>query len=309
MTPGLQRILVPLDGSPRAEQALRPAAELATAAGARLVLVRTADGSHHTHLGQADHHQEQPESYLKEVRRRFRSTGVSMDTAASRGKLPEVVLAELAHQQPDLIVMTSHGHSGPGHTPLGGVAQAVIASGEAPVLLLRESSAEDVFSLRSLAGRKLLVLLDGSALAEAALPVALEVARVLNGGLILFKAVQVYSVPYAVPTELMTIAEADVQLAWDASFDVKEAEAYLSLVKKRLNRKAPDIAVETQVHVGELIDQALALESNANIGLIVMATHGRSRLGDALRGSTVHDMLRATPCPLLIVHPRTAPGD
>src|SRR5207237_6315899 len=43
----------------------------------------------------------------------------------------------------------------------------------------------------------------------------------------------------------------------------------------------------------ELIDQALALESNANIGLIVMATHGRSRLGDALRGSTVHDMLRA----------------
>jgi nucleotide-binding universal stress UspA family protein len=102
----------------------------------------------------------------------------------------------------------------------------------------------------------------------------------------------------------MTVPGVDVQLAWDASFDMKEAEAYLSLVTKRLNRQGPGTAIHAQVQVGELIEQVLAFESAANIALIVMATHGRSRLAEALRGSTVHDMLQATPCPLVIVHPR-----
>jgi nucleotide-binding universal stress UspA family protein len=300
----LRRILVPLDGSPLAEHALERAAELATVAGAGLVLVRPADDSHHLHLGRPNHHQEQAELYLEQVRRRMPQTGVSAEISAPRGQLPEVLLAEIAHQHPDLIVMTAHGDSGPGHTALGAVAEAVVTTGQAPVLVLPHSSAEDAASFRSLVGRKVMVLLDGSALAETALPVALELARVLNSELILFKAVGVYSLPYAVPTELMTVPGVDVQLAWDASFDVKETEAYLSLVTKRLNRQGPGAAIHAQVQVGELIEQVLALQSAANIGLIVMATHGRSRLAEALRGSTVHDMLQATPCPLVIVHPR-----
>ena len=96
--------------------------------------------------------------------------------------------------------------------------------------------------------------------------------QVLNSELILFKAVGVYSVPYAVPTELMCVPEGHVQLASDASFDVKGAEAYLSLGTNRLHRQSPDIAIETRVQLGELIEQVRALESGANIGLIVMAT-------------------------------------
>jgi nucleotide-binding universal stress UspA family protein len=300
----LRLILVPLDGSPFAEHALEHAAELATAAHARLVLVRTADSPHHPHLRQPDHRQDHAELYLEQVRRRMQQTGVSAEISAPHGQVPEVLLAEIAHQKPDLIVMTSHGDSAPGHSALGGVAEAVVATGQAPVLLLPHSSTEDAPSFRSLVGRKVMVLLDGSALAETALPVVLELARVLNSELILFKAVGVYSVPYAVPTELMTVPGVDVQLAWDASFDVKETEAYLSLVTQRLNRQGPGTAVHAQVQVGELIEQVRAFESAANIGLIVMATHGRSRLAEALRGSTVHDIMQATPCPLVIVHPR-----
>jgi nucleotide-binding universal stress UspA family protein len=159
---------------------------------------------------------------------------------------------------------------------------------------------------RSLSGQKVLVLLDGSALAETALPIALELARVLDTELILFKAVGVYSVPYAVPTELMTLPDLDVQLAWDASFDVKEAEAYLSLVSERLRSQSPDTAVHTQVQVGDLVEQVGAFESASDIVLIVMATHHRSALAEALRGSAVHDIVRATACPLEVVHPSAA---
>jgi nucleotide-binding universal stress UspA family protein len=127
--------------------------------------------------------------------------------------------------------------------------------------------------------QRILVPLDGSPLAERA---------------------------YAVPTELMTEAAVDVQLAWDASFDVKETQAYLSLMQSRLNHKAPDISVQIQVQVGEFVEQVQSLESAANIGLIVMAAHSRSRLGEALRGSAFHSVLRATPHPLVVVQPSGA---
>ena len=304
VTPVLRRILVPLDGSPLAECALGHAAELAAAAVARLVLVRAAASSHHLHLGQPNHHQEDAESYLVQVRRGLQGTGLSIDIAAPAGQIPQAPLTEIADQKPDLIVMTSHGHSGPRYTVLGGVADAVIAAGQAPVLLQRQSAVENAPAFRSLVGQNVLVLLDGSALAEAALPVALELARVLKSELVLFKAIEVYSVPYAVPTELMTAPDVDVQLAWDASFDVKEAESYLGLVARRLNRQAPDTAVHTRVQVGHLIEQVVAFDSAASIGLIVTATHARSGLAEALRGgTTAHGLLRATTCPLVLVHP------
>jgi nucleotide-binding universal stress UspA family protein len=251
----LQRIVVPLDGSPLAARALKQAAELATVAGARLVPM-----------------------------------------AVSHGHQPERLLAEIARQQPDLIVMSTH-------TSLGSLAEAVVAAGEAPVLLLHQDAVVAQSNFRSLVGQRVLVLLDGSAQAETALSVAAELAHVLDGELVLFKAVDVYSVPYAVPTELMTEPDVDVQLAWDASFDVKEAQDYLSLLRNRLNREAPDTSVQIQVQVGEFVQQVRTLEAGANIGLIVMAAHSRSRLAEALRGSALYSVLRATTYPLVVVQP------
>jgi nucleotide-binding universal stress UspA family protein len=203
--------------------------------------------------------------------------------------------------------MTTHSRSGLRHAPIDGVAEAVVASGQAPVLLLRQDAVDGEPRFSSLVGGRVLALLDGSAFAETALPAALGLARVLESELILFKAIDVYSVPYAVPTELMTVPDLDVQLAWDGSFDVKEAEAYLSLVRRRLKGHAPETPVQIRVQAGDLIEQVRALESRANIGLIVMATRGRSGLAEALRGSTVHDVLGATACPLVVIHSAVRP--
>jgi len=154
VTPGLRRILVPFDGSPVAEHAVRYAADLATAATARLVLVRTADASCWN------------QTYLQQTRSRLEPAGVSAEVVVARGHSPEALLAEIPHQKPDLIVMTYHGDHGLGHTLFGGVAEAVIAAGLAPVPLLRSDAKQP---LRSLVGQKVVVLLDGSALSEVAL--------------------------------------------------------------------------------------------------------------------------------------------
>jgi len=310
VAPHLRSILVPLDGSPLAERAVAYAAELATAAEASLLLVRTAESPRHPHPEQQNAQEPQARVYLEEMRSHLHATGVAADVAVPPGHAPEALLAEVDRQKPDLIVATSHGYSGFRHTLLGGVAEAFVAAGRAPVLLLRQSAVEEAPSFRSLVGRRVLVLLDGSALAEAALPIALELARVLSSELTLFKAVDVYSIPYAVPTELMTVPEHDVQLAWEASFDVKEAEAYLNLVMKRLNRQAPDTAIRTRIQVGDLVEQVRGFDSAANggaeadIGLIVMATHGRTGLAEALWRSTALNVLRSTARPLVLVHPR-----
>jgi nucleotide-binding universal stress UspA family protein len=45
-------------------------------------------------------------------------------------------------------------------------------------------------------------------------------------------------------------------------------------------------------------------EAEADIGLLVMATRPQSGLPETLSGSTFHAVLRASACPLLVVHPR-----
>jgi nucleotide-binding universal stress UspA family protein len=239
-----RRILVPLDGSPFAERAVQHATELATAARGSVVLVRAADRSHHPRPGQPNDGDGQAQAYLEEVRHQLQRTGVSAEVAAPHGHAPESLLAEIAHQEPELIVMTTHSRSGLRHAAIDSVAEAVVASGQAPVLLLRQDAVDGEPRFSSHVGGRVLALLDGSAFAETALPAALGLARVLESELILFKAIDVYSVPYAVPTELMTVPDLDVQLAWDGSFDVKEAEAYLSLVRRRLKGHAPETPVQ-----------------------------------------------------------------
>jgi nucleotide-binding universal stress UspA family protein len=189
----LRRIVFPLDSSARSECALRYAAELASATEARLVFVRADDAAHH----------------------------------AGPGYALDALVDEIDRQKPDLVVMTTGDHAGLRHALFGDVADAVVAAGLAPVLLLRQAVLESSTS-RTLLGRRLLVPPDGSALAETALPAALQLARALNGELILCKAVVASSGPYAVPEELMTVHDVDGQLAWEPSFDVKAAEAYLS---------------------------------------------------------------------------------
>ena len=68
----------------------------------------------------------------------------------------------------------------------------------------------------------ILVPLDGSALAEAALPKALELAEVSGARLLLLRAAQAQSLPGVDPTE------AQVRV-------VSEAEAYLAEIQKRLS--------------------------------------------------------------------------
>ena len=294
----LRRILVPLDGTTLTERALPYATELAKALGGSVVLVPATEPRPHLLGGQ---HLEDARAYLTGQVQRLQATGLTAELAAPRDRAPDGVVSEVRHQQPHLVVVAT-GHPRLGSRLFGSLAEAIIAAQVAPVLLVGEHVPAGQ-SRPPLRGTRVLVPLDGSALGEAALPTARELARTLQGQLVLFQAVAPPVVPYAVPTELEADPELDVELAWEPSSALREARAYLHLVASRLARQADGLPIDVQVRLGGLTDQIrlLQAEDAPDLGLIVMAAHGRHGLGRLLLGSTPDDVGRSVDVPVVAV--------
>jgi nucleotide-binding universal stress UspA family protein len=140
----LRRLLVPLDGSPRAEQALPLAEKLARAAGATLVLARVEREFWQTVMAEAPMYDvtamdagvtEALAQYLEKLRCRF-PPETALELMPMRG-YPALVLEDLAlHGGSDLVVMATHGRGGVRRLAIGSMADRLVRLG-APTLLVR----------------------------------------------------------------------------------------------------------------------------------------------------------------------------
>ena len=148
-------------------------------------------------------------------------------------------------------------------------------------------------------GSQLLVPLDGSAFAEAALPHATELARAFGGSILLLYVVVPPYVPYtempAAPAGAAEVANMIVEEA------LEKAERYLADVSERLRRDG--LPVQTAVCKGSPADTILRQALVVNARLIVMATHGRSGLRRLLLGSVAHEVVHRALLPVLLVRP------
>ena len=144
--PTFNRVLVPLDGSPLAERVLDVAEEIA-ADGATLELVRVEEPIvKMVDLGQgavplADEAATREavaaaEEYLGRVAQRLDQARNSVTTGVRVGDVAEEILAAGRDRAADLIVMATHGHTGPARWFLGSVADWVVRRSERPVLLV-----------------------------------------------------------------------------------------------------------------------------------------------------------------------------
>jgi nucleotide-binding universal stress UspA family protein len=139
---------------------------------------------------------------------------------------------------------------------------------------------------------KILVPLDGSALAESALGRAASLAA-KNGTLVLMRAAEAHTLPGADPTE----AQVEV---------VRDAEEYLASVAARLATNGSP-RVETSVWYGPAASAIVDAARLRKADLIVMSTHGRSGLGRLIMGSVAESVLRGTTAPILLLRAETAP--
>ncbi len=142
--PAIRDILVPLDGSPLSESALQPAADLAEAFKARLLLVRAirwpaqafAQGVPDAYLPEIEQElTAEADGYLWGVREALKTTQ-PVERHVLWGGPSESILKFADQERIGLVVMASHARSGLGLWVLGSVAERVI-QGTAPVLLIR----------------------------------------------------------------------------------------------------------------------------------------------------------------------------
>jgi nucleotide-binding universal stress UspA family protein len=136
----------------------------------------------------------------------------------------------------------------------------------------------------------ILVPLDGSELAERALPIADDLARRLSARLLLIRSVH--------PTTPSPSAASGEDLA------VVSARRYLEMRKVQLAASGRE--VQAILCEGEAADQILNVVRTRAVDLIVMTRHGRSEGGRWLIGSVTAEVLRRTRVPVVLV-PLAAP--
>ena len=307
-----KQILVPLDGSTRAEQALPVAIQLARASNGSIVLIRVANfptdyGGGYT---QAPLMTEQVietelsnvDEYLKKVATSEVLAGISVKTEAMFGQPLQDILSVVESRRADLIVICSHGRTGLKRWALGSIAQALAHQSAVPLLVLRESGqvtaiASDAKS-QPVCG---LVALDGSPFAETALIPAANLVAAL-----------------AAPDKgILHLVHVITHIGDEAQ---QSAKTYIAGVTEQLQQKLKHLnlsitwsLLQDKDVAGAIVDMAEHGEVKTNVDsvhgcdLIAMSTHGRGGLERLMMGSVTERVLHSSKLPMLIVRPqRTA---
>lgn len=140
---------------------------------------------------------------------------------------------------------------------------------------------------------KILVPLDGSALAERAVAQAEEIAKATGAEIILLQVVQA---PLGQSPEAGQVEETKALLETAA-----QARAYLGMVATRVS--AAGARARFNVLEGAVAAGILGFAHNEDVDLIVMSTHGRSGISKFVMGSVADVVMRTTKRPVLLVKP------
>ena len=307
-----KQILVPLDGSTRAEQALPVAVRLARASNSSIILMRVANfpmdyGGGYTQAPLLTEQVIETEldnldDYLRKVATSETLAGISIKTEAMFGQPLQDILSVVESRRVDIIVICSHGRTGLQRWALGSVAQALAHQSPVPLLVLREGGQVSAISsgeiTHPICG---LVALDGSPFAETAL---MPAANLVAG--------------LAAPNEgILHLAHVITHIGDEAQ---QNAKTYISGVTEQLQQKLKGLNLSITWSLlrdkdvaGTIVDTAehgevkTATEQIRGCDLIAMSTHGRGGLERLMMGSVTERVLHSTKLPMLIVRPqRTA---
>jgi nucleotide-binding universal stress UspA family protein len=180
-----QHVLVPLDGSARAAQALPVAARIARIFGGSLIIMQSIMPSltvaRYT-VGTLEKARASATHYLDMVMQQHKDlAGITATSEVFIGPPEEMIFAATSLYQCDLIVMSSKGETGLKRWALGSVAQKVSRFSPVPVFVLRDND----HLLQHVSANKpesicVMVALDGSPLAEATLAPAAYLSTALS---------------------------------------------------------------------------------------------------------------------------------
>lgn len=293
-----KKILVPVDGSERAEKALIPALALAHSTNGKIIMLRVPEygsefvaraGGLTFMRGKEEAVQHRLcNNYLRGVRQTHLDYETPIQIEVIDGDPAAVILDIAISEQIDLIVMTTHGRTGINRWMYGSVTERVLRHAPCPVLALRDE----------LTLTHIVVPLDGSELAERSVEPALSLARIFKSDVTLLQV----QVPYD------ELDEGQKQVVVDGKHDwiFTKPEAMHRLALEYLEQaKAkwadPSLNIQIAVTANLAAEGILHYVDKYHGNLVVMTTHGFTGLGRWDYGSVTSKVMRGTKTAMLII--------
>lgn len=289
-----ERILIPLDGSPRAEVILGQVARILRREDSEILLLRVVNDRREGLARTTEAERDEAQRYLHDLVHRLALRGAKVHGRVAEGPPAATILDQAATEGATLIAMSTHGRTGLSRWIMGSVAEKVVRASPVPVLLLRSFRPTPQGTLEpateeELPFRKILVPTDGSVAASAVVGPAGKFAQLFDSEVMVVHAELPLFIPAqegsGVPPVLpLTPSEEDPLTA-------KAAERFRHL----------GLAVERRTVPGSAADVILDLSHAAGIDLLAMSTHGRSGISRWILGSVAERVLRHVGIPLLLV--------
>lgn len=278
-------ILVPLDGSSLAEEALAYAVPIAERCESKLELVRVVDPDAKAR------DVEEALAYLNALRDRI---GVEARVDARRGDPSEEIIAMAGESPAAMIVMSTHGRGGIRKWISGSVADRVMRLSGAPVLMVR--SGQEI--PRRVDLKRIVVPVDGSETAEEAIRWAAALATGFDSELHIVRVVDTPSLYQLAGSSTGGSIPASVFDEIVSSM-TKEANDYVMRIVAELQESGTSARpVVLDGYAGEAL---LSYERQGAFQLVVMTTNARAGVSRVVFGSVAERILKLGRSPVLMI--------
>ena len=300
-------IMVPVDGSAFSREAVFQGLRLAHKSGGQLRLVRVASvaaipgGPDTLALESAAWTIERDDlrAQLYRLAAECKSNSqVDVSATVEEGPIADALRGHALRHGVDLIVMATHARRGMARAFLGSVADKLIRETGIPVLIVRPPSLATEL-IDGSCYKRIIVPLDGSALAESSLDSAIAFARMEHAQVTLLRIVA--------PDKESPAGKPGATGASRRPAGVDDAERYLA--NMRISLAEPDLRIHSAVVVAEDVPRAIVGFAQAtDEDLIAIATHGRGGITRAIIGSVADRVMSEGLLSMLVIHPADLPA-
>ncbi|WP_423824039.1 universal stress protein [Salinisphaera sp. SPP-AMP-43] len=270
------RVLVPLDGSRVAENALSHAQRLVPAAKGEICLLyvvpsRNREGDHHMDPLDWRLQQARAERYLGEIVERLTAEGLQATAFVDEGDPAGQILEFAQKHAVDLIVFSAYGHGDASRFRFGGTVQKALRGMQTSIMIVRPNHHPPEPATMTHGYRRVLVPLDGSGRAEWAACRAVSLLRETEYGELIL--LQVVTLPIELSALRMTGEMATLQQRL-LEEQLRAGQAYLDATCHRMNQ---GVQVSSRLVQARSVAKAIVnVAETEDVDLVTLSAHGAS---------------------------------
>lgn len=268
MKESIEKILITTDGSPESETVFAAVMPIVRSYAPQVSVLYVVEDPEESFM---------PPARVAKACSALRATNVNAHLELRQGMPAEEILRVARERNVDLIAISTHGRTGVVRLIAGSVAEEVLRKTNLPLLVTRPDTAIRPW-------KKIVVALDGSERSESILPEAVRLAKKLGASIDVLRV--------ALPTFAAAPGEAPILVPPD------DPMPYLRGVVERLEKdRIPATPVGLEGRASAAILDYL---NKSGAALLCMTTHGRSGFARILLGSVAEEVVRKSPCPVLL---------